>query len=97
LIDYEKEYGFKSIVAEIMKIAKARDKSSSTILNKLEEKLPVRKGLRVTFASSHTHTDSQASVKEWTMTVEFLIHRSLLDSSPTTVKREPARSCCLRY
>ena len=50
LCHYEKEYHFKPIVAQIISEAEAKDKSSSTTLNKMKEKLRVRKEFHATFA-----------------------------------------------
>ena len=65
-------------------------KSFSTISNKLpvKEELTVREGLRVTFAPSHINPDSQLTVEKPTITVEFFIHKTLLDPKPTIVQRE---------
>jgi hypothetical protein len=90
LTDYEKKCYSRATVAERMAEAEAKDKSSSTILNKLRHKLRVREEFQVTFASPHTNTDPQSSGDERTTVVEFHIHRSLLDHSPTIVKRKPA-------
>ena len=90
LSDYEKKCYSKETVSKRMAAAEANDKSSLTILNKLKEKLRVREGLQVSFAFSRTNIDPQLSVEEPTRTFEFLLHRSLLDDSPTIVKGEPA-------
>jgi hypothetical protein len=50
-----------------------------------------KRGLQATFASSHTDPDPQLTVEKPKITVEFLIHRSLLDPKPTIVKRESRR------
>ena len=50
LCDYEKEYHFKPIVAQITAEAEAKDRSSTTTLNKMKEKLRVREEFQVTFA-----------------------------------------------
>ena len=81
-----------------MAAAEARDKRSSSILNKLKEKL--REVFQVTLLSRlHTNPDPQPepSTEEQTMTVEFHIHRFLPGSSPTIVKRKPAHRYGLQY
>ena len=93
LCAYERKYHLNKTVVEMMVSAEAEDDSVelSTILNRPKEKLSVREGLQMTFASSRTNTNSQPSAEErQAMTIEFLIHKSLLDHSPTIVKGEPA-------
>jgi hypothetical protein len=46
LTDYEKKCYSKATVAERMAEAETKDKSSSTILNKLRQKLRVREGFK---------------------------------------------------
>lgn len=50
LCHYEKEYHFKPIIAQIIAEAEAKDRSSSTTLNKMKEKLRVREEFQATFA-----------------------------------------------
>ena len=88
LEDYEMKSYFKKTVAKRIAEAEVQDKSSLMILKKLKDKLRVREGFQATFASSYANTNSQPSVEESMMTVEFLIHRTLLDHSPTIVKGE---------
>jgi len=73
-------------VEERMEAATVNDKSSSTILNRLKEEAVHVRGA-YTFASSQSNTDSQLK-PEKTKTVEFHLHKSLPDKSPTIVKRE---------
>jgi len=96
LSDYEMDYhdgrptsdgDDSNTVHRRIEVANAKDKSSSTILNRLKESLKVRRGPR-TFASSHFNTNFQPLEAEPTTTVEFLLHRSLPDKSPTIVKRK---------
>ena len=51
----------------------------------------------MTFTLSYTNTNPQPSVDERKMMIEFLIHTSPLDRSPTIAKRESAHRCALRY
>lgn len=46
LSDYEKKCFSKETVSKRMAAAEAKDKSSSTVLNKLKEKLRVREGFK---------------------------------------------------
>ena len=94
LSDYEMDYHARRLTSDgddsdtvhrRMEVANAKDKSSSTILNRLKESLKVREGPR-TFASSDTNF--QPLEAEPTTTVEFLLHKSLPDKSPTIVKRK---------
>ena len=73
-------------VEERMEAATVNDKSSSTILNRLKEEAVHVRGT-YTFASSQSNTDFQLK-PEKTKTVEFHLHKSLPDKSPTIVKRE---------
>ena len=76
---------------------KDKSESSPNVLNKLKMKLRTREELQVTLVSSHTIYDANTVVEEPPMTVEFLVHRSLLDYSPTIVKRKPAHQYGFRY
>ncbi len=73
-------------VEERMEEATVNDKSSSTILNRLKEEAVHVRGA-YTFASSQSNTDFQLK-PEKTKAVEFHLHKSLPDKSPTIVKRE---------
>ena len=75
LSDYERKCYSKKTVAKRMAA-------------QVKEKLHVREGIQVTFTSSHTNTDPLLSVKLAPMTVDFLIHKSLVDDSPTIVNGE---------
>jgi hypothetical protein len=46
LSDYEKKCYSKETVSKRMAAAEAKDKSSSTVLNKLKKKLRVREGFK---------------------------------------------------
>jgi hypothetical protein len=86
--------GDGSKVHRRMEVAKAKDKSSSMILNRLKESLHVRDDL----APSHRRVLNlifQPIEPEPTTTVEFLLHKSLPDTNPTIVKRKP-RTCRAR-
>ena len=48
---YEKKYHVNETVVRRMAPAKAKDKSASTTLKKLKEKLPVREGFNVCFVT----------------------------------------------
>jgi hypothetical protein len=71
-----------------MNAARANDESSSNKLNWLKAKEQVR--VESTFASSQSNTDFQPIKPEQTTTVKFLLHKSLLDHSPTIVQRKHA-------
>lgn len=86
LSDYEKKCHSSKTVTQRMAAAKANDKS------KLKSRVivTVSERIKVTFSTPHTNIDPRQSVEEPAMTVEveFLIHRYLLDHSPTIVKCE---------
>jgi hypothetical protein len=67
--------------------AMEKDKFSSTILNRLKERFPVR-GEVCAFALSHSDTYFQPIEPEPTRIVEFLLHKSPSDRHPTAVKRK---------
>lgn len=92
LSDHEKKYNSNETVAKRMEAAEAKDKSSINMLP-VKEEMPVRNGLQVTFVSSYTNTYPQPSVEGRTVAVEFVIHGSPIDHSPTIVKGEPAYRC----
>ena len=84
---YETKYHPKKIVAQRMERAEVWDKSSSTILSRLKANLRVREELAVLLCCN-TNANSQPMREEPTKIVEFHIHKSLPDQSPTIVKRE---------
>jgi hypothetical protein len=73
-----------------MEVARAKDKSSSTILNRLKESLRVREELTAAHTSSapHSNTNFQQTEPDPTTIVEFLLHKSLPDTNPIIVKRK---------
>ena len=91
LIAYEKKYYAVVTVARQMETAEAKDKCSVSILKTW--RWPKRLPVSLTFP--HTNTDLYLSVGK-DESVKFLIHKSLIDNSPTSVKCEPAHRCGLR-
>ena len=93
LSDYEMRYRVDAMVARGTSTAEAKDECSVTILTtwKLPERLPV------TLTLPHLNFRLSKPVGKEKTTVEFLIHRSLIDDSPAIVKCEPAHRCGLRY
>jgi hypothetical protein len=71
--------------------ARQTDQSSSTILNRLKETFRVR-GEVCAFALSHSDTYFQPVDPEPTRIVEFLLHKTLPDRRPTSVKSKPRLS-----
>ena len=80
LNNYEEKYHPTTNVARMMAAVEAKDKSFTN--NLVSE-------LQVTFVSLNANAYLRQSVEKPTMIVKFLIHRSILDQSPTIVKREP--------
>jgi hypothetical protein len=87
LIAYEKMHHSSETVAERMKKAEEVDKSSMTLLNRLKNNFHVRKELTLLLCRN-TNADSQPLEEGPITTVEFHLHKSLPDKSPTIVKRE---------
>ena len=89
---YEMEYRVDAMVARRTSTAEAKDECSVTILTtwKWPERLPVT----LTLPHFNFRLSMPAGKKT---TVEFLIHRSLIDDSPAIVKCEPAHRYGLRY
>jgi hypothetical protein len=96
LSDYEMDYDASratsfgddsNTVHRRMEVANAKDKSSSTILNRLKESLKVRED-PAPLLCRILIPNFQPLEAEPTTTVEFLLHRSLPDKSPTIVKRK---------
>ncbi|KAI0287764.1 hypothetical protein BC826DRAFT_738669 [Russula brevipes] len=73
LSEYERRQHSRETVHKVMAEAKARDnlKSSATILDRLKDKFRLTEDV----------------LTEQTMTVRFLLHKSLLDPSPTIVQQ----------
>jgi len=76
-----------SKLSERMAEARKNDRSSLTILNRLKETFRVR-GEVCAFALPHSDTSFQPIEPEPTRIVEFLLHKTLPDRSPTIVKRK---------
>jgi len=74
-------------VADRMKKAEKEDNSSSKLLNRLKETFRVREEL-IRLICRNTNADTQPLEEGPITTVEFLLHKSLPDRSPTIVKRE---------
>ena len=90
--DYEMKWHSKQIVVTRMEEAEAKDKSSVKILNRMKEKLRIKKVISSDHASHIPiliDTGPQPSVEVPRRTVEFRIHKSLPDRNPTIVKSEP--------
>jgi hypothetical protein len=79
-----------SSVQKRMEEARQNDECSSTILNRLKESFRVRDEL-APLLCLHSNTDSQPIEPQSERIVEFFIHKSLPDRSPTSVKRKGQR------
>ena len=88
LIAYGAKYYPYKDVAERMEKAKAVDKSSLKLLNRLKENFLVRELAHLLSSCRDTNADSQPLKEELTKIVEFHLYKSLPDKSPTIVKRE---------
>jgi len=67
--------------------ARENDESSSTILNRLKETFRVREKFPPSIRRYSDTTDSQPIEPQPKRIVEFLIHKSLPEKRPTSVKR----------
>jgi hypothetical protein len=82
---------FEKTIRERMAAAKAKDQSSSSTLNALKEKLRLKVSVGLACSiMSYAHTSPQPTPAGWsgpTRVVEFVLFKSLPDSSPIIVPR----------